>query len=1036
MDALPAALADCEEHVQAKVLRYERLQQALDDDLDDEAKLADLEDESVQFGRELLGLTLDGDTRRRVEVCLAVDLVRRFRRRGDSARADLDDAIRLGRARVAADDASTWVTDRVNLASALLTSWEERERADHLEECVTLLEPALADDGIDEEGRAVIASNLATAYSKRHALRRDPADLDRAVVTFRIVLGGPDPDAATGARVNLALALLAAHETGAGGGEPLNEAVLLMGEEPGSPLRALDEASWWDTLAQVRLAQFERDGDAGYLEDAGTAMARALALLPADHPGRPGRLGTAAVLDFARYGHRGDRSALDTAITRAQGARAHGGLSPQDRAVLANQICLTITERFEHDGNRDDLDQAISLAREALDAGTRVDIEMALRVNLAHALHQRYELVGERRDLTDGIACLLRVLGKRRTASPERAVVLAAAAGMYETKALALWSDGQDRPAVADLDQAVRYAREALKLTPKASPDRVVHLTGLASRLSSRAELTDSPEDFEEAIGCYEKALAQAAETSSARARIAYTLGCHYASRAERSGAPAHLPDLQRACDLWDEALAAEQPFVTQFAGRRLGDVAFRFRLWDQCEQALALSLDATRALTAQRPHLADQERARFAVQGTAAMAAVAAARAETPERAVVHLEQASATLLAEAAGLPADTVVLDDVVTAARRLGGPLVYWAATYAGTVVLIVAADGAVTPVFLDVTTTEIDEVLADLREAFRPPDTADGPDDTEAQLGRWNAAVEEVVDWTWRNLVAEVVGAMDAADALRGASAVGLIPVGRIAALPLTVARAEEGEALFERTVPHVLPNARSVGAAGPWPAVPRAVVVCDAGEGADHLPAVESEAHRVASCYVNADELVRATAGVPARHRVLRRGTTPSPSPGSPGAAPADGGSAADALLTHLRDADVAHVACHFAIDFEDPFNSVLRFGTGVRLADLFGRRLLSPVHLVLGVCDAALTGTRLPDEAIGPAPVLLMAGARSVVAALWPVDDETAPDLMADYHRRLARGEPPARALVHTQRALSATLPIALWASFVHVGS
>lgn len=1058
VDVPPAASADCEEHVRAKVTHFERLQRALDDNLvnldhpDDEDKLADLEDESVQVGRELLTLPLDAGTSRRVAVCLAADLVRRYRRLGAAALADLEDAITLGRARVRAGDEATWVTDRVNLASALLTSWEERERADHLEECVTLLESALADDGVDGEGRTAIASNLATAYTKRFALRRDPADLERAVATYRIVLADADtePGTATGTRANLASALLAAHAAGAGPADALDEAVSLMRDEPEGPLRAQDEANWWDTLAQVRLAQFERDGGAQQLEEAGVAMGRALTLLPTDHPGRAGYLGTAAVLDFARYGHRGDRRALDAAITRAQDARTHDGLSPQDLAVLANQICLTVTERFEHDGNRDDLDQAISLAREALDAGLRLDIEMALRVNLAHALHRRFDLTGERRDLTEGIACLLRVLRKRTAPSPERAVALAAAGSMYETKALALASDGQVRTAIADLDQAVGYTQEAVELTPKTSPDSVIYLMNLACRLSSRAELKDSSDDFDKAVVFYEKALDQAEETSSAYARIAYTLGCHYASRAERTGPPDHLADLQRACDLWDEALAAEQPYITQFAGQRLGDLAFQFHLWDKCEQALALSLDAARALTTLRPRLADRERARLAVQGTAAVAALAAVRSGAPERAVVHLEQASATLLAEAAGRPADTVVLDDVVEAARRLDGPLVYWAATYAGGVALVVTADGTVTPVPLDVTTEQIDETLTGLREAFETDDGADGPIDTDAQLDSWNAAVEDAATWTWRTLVAGVVEAMDGAGVLDGASAVGLVPVGRVAALPLAVARSktgeagqasETGEALFERTVPCVLPNARSVGRAEPWPTAPRATVVSDAGEGADHLPAIASEAHRVASCYGHAEEaeeaeefVPRAT-GVPSPGRVLRRSGTAAGSPGSVAAAPVNGGGAADEFLARLRDVDVAHVACHFTIDFEEPLNSVLRFGAGVRLTDLFGRTLPFPVHLVLGACDSALTGTSLPDEAMGPAPLLLAAGARSVLAALWPVDDETAPDLMAEYHLRLARGEPPARALAHTQRAVSGTLPPALWASFVHVG-
>ncbi|MEW2573055.1 CHAT domain-containing tetratricopeptide repeat protein [Streptomyces sp. NPDC047070] len=1035
MDTDPAALADRDEHGQAEFSHFERLQQALDDNLTDKDELAGLEDEAVRCGRELLRLPLNADTRRRVEVCLTVDLVRRYRRRGATAGADLDEAIALGRARVDAGDASAWVTDRVNLASALLTSFEERERSDHLQECVLLLEPALADEGIDDEGRAVIARNLATAYSKRFALHQDAADLERAVTTFRTALTAPD--AGAGTRANVAQALLAAHATGAGAGieKPLDEAIAVMRDEPSGPIRAEEERNWWDARAQVKLAQFEREGHAEHLQEAGVAMARALSLLPAEHPGRAGYLGTAAVLDFARYGHHGDRHELDTAITRAQTARTDDGLSPQDLAILANQICLTVTERFEQDGNRDDLDQAISLAHEALGPGIRLDIEMALRVNLAHALHQRFELTHERQDLTEGIRGLLRVLRTRKAPSPQRAVALAAAGSMYESKALALWSNGQTRSAVSDLDQAIRYAREALKLTPKTSPDAVIYHTNLASRLSSRAELTDSPQDFEEAISCYEKALDQAEDNSSAHARIAYTLGCHYASRAEHTGPPDHLPDLQRACDLWDEALAAKQPYVTQFAGHRLGDLAFQFELWDKCEQALALSLDAARILTTLRPRLADQERARLAVQGTAAMAALAAVHAAAPKQAVVHLEQAAATLLAETAGRPADTVTFDDVVAAARRLGGPLVYWAATYAGGLALIVTCDGTVTPVLLDVTTTQIDQALTSLREAFDAQDTSDGPVDTDVQLERWNTAVRDAVNWTWHTLVADVMTAMDAAGTLTGTSATGIVPVGRIAALPLTTARTGTGQALFERTVPCFLPNARSISSPQPWPAAPTATVICDAAEGTDRLPAITAEAHQVASCYRHAEELVTASTGVPPPGRVLRRSTTQSESHDSSAIRQTHGADATDTFLSHLRNVDVAHVACHFTIDFEDPLNSVLRYKAGVRLANLFGRKLDSPVHLVLGVCDAALTGTYLPDEAIGPAPLLLAAGARSVLAALWPVDDETAPDLMTHYHRRLAQGEPPASALAHTQRTVSATLPLALWASFIHVG-
>lgn len=997
--------------VEAMVRQYELLQQALGEGAD-----TALEDESVRLGLALLGRDLDPGTRSMIEVSLSVDLVRRYRRRGQAATGDLDQAIRLGRARVHAADAATWVTDRVNLASALLTSWQARERTDHLSEVIDLLEPAVPDDGVSAEGRALMAVNLAAAYRDRYDLARRPADLERAVTTLRIALAGPDASATANAKVNLASALLTAHSTGIGLPDPLGEAVSLIDEVvPAADGGEGCPPVWWYTAARVRLAQFEHHGDGGHLEQADAALAAALAGLAEDSPDRSSYMAAAAALAFTRYTLEGGRHYLETAISTALQARARDGLSPQDLAILANQACLAVTERFELDGDRGDLDQAIALARQALASPTTLDIEGGLRVNLALALHQHFELTGDRRDLTQGIATIVPAL-RLRAASPERAIALDAAGTLYESKALTARADGDARTARADIDQAVRYTREALALTQEESQDSVIYRSNLASRLSSRAELTGSGHDLDEAISCYETALGHVTRDSTACARISYTLACRYAARSAR---PGHPGDLQRACDLWDDALAADEPFITQFAGQRLGDVAWWIGDWEKCEKALALSLEAARVLTARRPRLADQERARFAVQGTAAVAALAAMRAGSPERAVVHLEQGAATLLAEAASRPADTVAFGEIVRAARDLGGPLVYWAATDAAGLSLIVTPDGVVTPVPLEVTTAEVSQAIDRLRAAF-----ADNTREADLQLAQWNAAVEETMRWTWQTLVSPV------ADAVGSADTAGLIPVGRLAALPLATARAQGAAALYERTIPRVLPNARSARVPSPWPTAPRAAVICQANHGDEHLPAIESEAQRVAACYRQVSRVIgEAAASTVAPRRVLRRASVAAQAPVSAATG------IADEFLRCLQDVDVAHIACHFKLEFTDPLASVLRFRSGVRLAELFGRTLPGPSHLVLSACDSGLAGTQLPDEAIGPAWLLLACGARSVLAALWPLDDATTPGFMAEYHRRLASGQEPATALALTQRIVSRTVPLAVWPAFVHVG-
>ncbi|WP_308128345.1 CHAT domain-containing protein [Frankia sp. CiP3] len=156
---------------------------------------------------------------------------------------------------------------------------------------------------------------------------------------------------------------------------------------------------------------------------------------------------------------------------------------------------------------------------------------------------------------------------------------------------------------------------------------------------------------------------------------------------------------------------------------------------------------------------------------------------------------------------------------------------------------------------------------------------------------------------------------------------------------------------------------------------------------------------------------------------------------GTPRTGGADGTDAARLLVEAAPGAQVAHLVCHVDVDFDDPMASVLRLASGVRLGELFERRLAGEAHLVLSGCDAGLTGTRLPDEAIGPAAVLLAAGARSVTAPLWPLDDQTSGAFMTRYHRLMAAGTDPARALATAQRAAHGEPPL-VWSSLVHFGA
>ncbi|HEV8151176.1 MAG TPA: CHAT domain-containing protein, partial [Gemmatimonadales bacterium] len=78
-------------------------------------------------------------------------------------------------------------------------------------------------------------------------------------------------------------------------------------------------------------------------------------------------------------------------------------------------------------------------------------------------------------------------------------------------------------------------------------------------------------------------------------------------------------------------------------------------------------------------------------------------------------------------------------------------------------------------------------------------------------------------------------------------------------------------------------------------------------------------------------------------------------------------------------------------------------------------------------------------DDWVGLTRAFLSAGARHVVATLWPVEDRATAVLMERFYRAFGTGSDPAAALARAQRDLLRAPTSAhpfYWAGFVTVGS
>jgi CHAT domain-containing protein len=150
-----------------------------------------------------------------------------------------------------------------------------------------------------------------------------------------------------------------------------------------------------------------------------------------------------------------------------------------------------------------------------------------------------------------------------------------------------------------------------------------------------------------------------------------------------------------------------------------------------------------------------------------------------------------------------------------------------------------------------------------------------------------------------------------------------------------------------------------------------------------------------------------------------------------------------DALIKGAPEADVIHFAGHAIGDDRgiEPASIVLRDKGRERrvgVAEIARLHLRPASVVVLAGCSTARGERRAAEGVISVAHGFLSAGASSVVATLWPIDDQAASVFFPRLHERLAKGLSAAEALRQTQleSIRLGDVPASLWAAVQNIGS
>ncbi len=123
-----------------------------------------------------------------------------------------------------------------------------------------------------------------------------------------------------------------------------------------------------------------------------------------------------------------------------------------------------------------------------------------------------------------------------------------------------------------------------------------------------------------------------------------------------------------------------------------------------------------------------------------------------------------------------------------------------------------------------------------------------------------------------------------------------------------------------------------------------------------------------------------------------------------------------EAVGAALRGASVAHLATHGRIRGDNPLFSSLLLADGPLTVYDLERLDAVPHTVVLAACDAGRSVVRAGDEPLGFSAAFLGLGTRQLVAAVVPIPDGAAVELMTSFHRLLANGMSAAEALARVQ--------------------
>jgi CHAT domain-containing protein len=148
-------------------------------------------------------------------------------------------------------------------------------------------------------------------------------------------------------------------------------------------------------------------------------------------------------------------------------------------------------------------------------------------------------------------------------------------------------------------------------------------------------------------------------------------------------------------------------------------------------------------------------------------------------------------------------------------------------------------------------------------------------------------------------------------------------------------------------------------------------------------------------------------------------------------------------VMAEMEACNWLHLACHGVQKPEEPTKSALILEDGhLMLQEIIRLNLPNAEFAFLSACQTTTGDEKLSEESVHIAGGMLLAGYRGVVATMWSIRDDLAPEVADEFYAHIMQdGQRPdsrkaAEALHYSvQKLRKRDVPLLDWIPFVHLG-